>query len=328
MKRQLYLVGVLLSSFMSLGGMPAAPSSITQELFFQGNPSEQQIQKWKELPGPKNITVWLDHAGEWNLAPFLKFDRLDGFRIQTELPPQRDSLHLWKELATKGVTWVSLSGGIPLSHEVEILKEIGFSQITLVLLSYPSEEDAARISTLETPLLISFFARRYPLFMERDALDLLPVSATLFFVTDYWPWYSHMDLFNLLPHEIRLRVRDSFPSEDHWPYLHYIRRLKGVEIVTGFEYVEKNTWEKFQSIPVTWITQNWIPSEQALLDFETSTQRPKEKRKLLIDQDQPLTSEEKSLLKKRPFAVHWLRAAPGEFRPSDLPFSSETGPLE
>lgn len=243
------------------------------------------------------------------LLPIARLRGADRIQLEVSRFPGEDSLAAWKKLAAQGIELVAYRTGLPTEDEVRRLNEASFARAILVLESYPGPEDAERLGRIRGDVSITFAAPAYPRMEDKHGLLALPARMPLLFVADYWPWYTHMDLFNLLPHPRRLRVAGSaLPEGDALEYLRHIQRLVDVNLETEAEPADSD-WDRLAGIPATWTCRGCVPSAAALEAFARSGRDPvrgQSHRRLVIDRDPALTAEERARLERSPLPVEWI----------------------
>jgi hypothetical protein len=286
-------------------GLPQALALPIRETFYWPRPpTKELIAKWSSLPGKRGYVFKLDfpHSGE--LETILKLRNAESLLLEVSQFPSEDAVAIWTKLAAQGAVLVGLDAGLPTEDEIARLNRIGFTRITLILTSTPNPEESARLAKLRAQLTLNFAVRAYPKFMDKPAFMAIPPNTPLVFSTDYWPWYTHMDLFNLLPHPIRLRVRGMFPPDASVEYLRNIHRLEQVTVETDFDAPYDSDWDKFGLIPVRWLSRDWVPSPAGLAAFERSGPN----RSLNIDTDRPLSPTERRRLDASLVPVEWVHS--------------------
>jgi hypothetical protein len=276
----------------------------------QGSLSPAQVQRWNSDASAKSrelLIVW-DFPQASDLDQVLRVTGMTRIRVETQRPP-RTELERWKKLAAKGVEWIGMSGDFPLAYEFQALREIRFPKATLVLSNFPEPAEGELLSTLETPLALSFNAGKLPTFSTKPGFEPLRVETPLLFVADYWPFYSHMDFFNLIPQRVRLRIRDSFPYGMAIEYLANIQRLEEIAVQVDFEPSQAQWQSLPQGVPLVWIPRAAVPTEKAIRTLEGVRSRAAPTR-IVIDSDTPLTPAERTRLERSAFNVEWIRSAP------------------
>lgn len=270
--------------------------------------SPEAINEWSALPGSRDFILQLANPDPQDLRLIGRLKGASRIQIQVECLPGTDTLAGWKSLADQGVELVVTGGGAPTVSEIERLNRIGFPRILFVMGYFPDLQEAARLRNLKTPFSIRFLARQYPRFTDRDALRAMPESASLGFVTDYWPWYVQMDLFNMLPQPKRIHVKDLFPEGKGLEYLLAIQRLEEVTVETDYE-PPPGTWDRFQSLNVRWLLRDLFPSAAGLDDFARSAGARPDRRLLRLHNELAPTAEEWRRLSGSPVPVEWAHGA-------------------
>ena len=276
----------------------------------QGAVTPALVDRWNSAASAKSreILIEWDSPQPSDLDQVMRVTGMTRIRVETQRPP-RSELERWKKLAAKGVEWVGLSGDFPLAGDLKALQEIGFPKATLVLSNFPQPAEGELLAKLETPLSLSFNAGKLPTFSTKPGFEPLRAETPLLFVADYWPFYSHMDFFNLIPQPVRLRIRDSFPYAMAIEYLANIQRLQEIAVQVDFE-PSQTQWQSLpQGVPLVWIPNGVVPTENAIRTLEGVRSRAAPTR-IVIDSDTPLTAAERARLERSSFAVEWIRSAP------------------
>lgn len=275
--------------------------------YVQGPVADSTIQQWREQPPVQEWIVHHEAPRPRELERWLAIARTAPIRFEVEEFPRSDSLTTWKRLAETGARLVLLNASPRTAEQVRMLDEVGFASVRLVTSDYPGESHATLLATIQTPFQMTIQSYRLPLFTDRDALRKLPANLDLTFAADYWPGYSHMDLFNMIPQPIHLRISGYFPSGTAVDYLSAIQRLRQITVEVD-SFPPASDWEKLGSGSITWIARGPVPSGQAIDDF-IGTGDPLQ-RNILIDRDTPLTGQERERLRNSPIRVDWIRRLP------------------
>ena len=69
-----------------------------------------------------------------------------------------------------------------------------------------------------------------------------------------------MDVFNLIPQQIHVWVRDMYPPSDELQYLHNIKRLNEITVETSFEPNSPDDWKVFGDVKVRWQSKDHVPA--------------------------------------------------------------------
>jgi hypothetical protein len=301
---------IAFAAFGLLFSLPSFAAPIHETWIQEGAATEQQIASWSALPGTRGYLFQLGDPATWALEPILRLRGADRLRLQFTRYPGEDSADVLRQLAARGAELVMLDAGFPTDDEIERLNRIGFGSCVLVMTSFPGEGDGARLSRLRCPTQLTFVTRMYPRFVDKESFLEIPAGIPLLFATDYWPWYSHMDVLNLLPQTIHVRVSDMFPADENYEYLLNIQRLGEIQVNAPFEPWSAGTWDRFGAKPVRWSIAGPIPSETSLAQFADS-RRAGGQRSVTIDTEHlVLTSEERARLERLPISVEWIRTAP------------------
>lgn len=303
----------ILYSFVPLFGLlpvPASAAPVHEVWVHQGPVTPALVERWNadRTAHTRELLIEWETPQTTDLDQVLRVTGMTRIRLETPRAPRAD-LERWKRLAEMGVEWIGLSGDFPTESELERLREIRFPKTTFVLSNFPQPADGARLAKLETPLALSFNAGKLPTFSTKPGFEPLGHATPLLFVADYWPFYSHMDFFNLIPQPVRLRIRDSFPYGMAIEYLAHIQRLEEIAVQVDFE-PSRTQWESLpQGVPLVWIPRNAVPTENALRTLEGVRSRAAPTR-IVIDSNSPLTAAERARLERSSFAAEWIRPAP------------------
>jgi hypothetical protein len=266
-------------------------------------PTEDQVRAWSSRPGTR---AYLFQAAEpfadelERLAHLRYWDRL---RIETARYPDDSSLRAWESLARQGAELVALGAGYPTDAEVARLEKLRFAKTLLVLPFHPGPEDAARIGRIPNAA-VTFATGAYPKYLEKPGFEALPASLPLLFATDYWPAYSHLDFFNLIPQPISLRVSGSMPPPEALPYLQAIRRLDSIAIETYFDPPAADWANLDFAKVVSWTSLGHVPAAEALRAFAAHPAG----RSLRVDLDGELAADERARLEACGVPVEWVHA--------------------
>jgi hypothetical protein len=299
----------MLQGLIALLASTSAFAAVPHETFYyEGAPTPDLVARWSALPGSRSFLIRTDSATRWELEALLPLRGADRLQIEAARFPGEDSVDAWKKLAVRGAELVVLDGGLPTDDEIDRLNRIGLAGHLFVLTGFPGEDDAKRLARLQGPVSLTLVTRLYPRFVDRDSFRALPPGLPLLFSTDYWPWYTHMDVMNMIPQPLRLRVKDMFPPEESLQYLHAIKRLREVSVDTDYDAPDAREWEKFGALPVRWSSRGRVPSAEGLAAFERSGRLGP--RRLTIDSDTAFTDEESGRLTRSPLAVEWIHLAP------------------
>ena len=291
----------------SLALSPAAHAAPLKETWYvEGALSRDLFQSWSRATGAPGL--------RWNLKDAYpsEIEQIPAFPAQRKVQvilgdfPNESLIPALSRLAQAGAEAVLLTGTFPGTAEIARLNRIAFKKLLLVAGHYPDPELGQALQSLAAPLEIVFAVRAYPRFVDRPNLLSIPSQIPLTFSTDYWPWYSHMDLFNLLPNPLRLRVKDSFPVEESLPYLNNIHRLESLSVDLQSP-AQLSAWNVFREKSVRWLSTGRVPDSAELQDFVASALRP-ELRSLTIDSDLELMPEERKRLESLSIPVEWTHA--------------------
>ena len=145
-----------------------------------------------------------------------------------------------------------------------------------------------------------------PKYAEKDGVAALKVKTPLTFDIDFWPYYTHMDVFNLLPEQIHVWVRDMYPPADELQYLHNIKRLNEITVETSFEPNSPDDWKVFGDVKVRWQSKDHVPAAADLAAFQQGGAN----REFILDSDRAMTDEELEILRQSPLPTRWIHDAP------------------
>ena len=288
------------------------PSSIHETYVVSGPPTAETVRKWSSLPGGRNYLFQIENPTSQDLSTILTLERADLIQVEASAYPNREDLSSWKALAQKHAQFVARDLQLPDPEQVELLNEIGFSRVIFLLSYIPDPAESERLASLHSPVSVTFATSAYPRYDDKALLLAIPKEIPLTFVGNYWPWYTQMDLFNMLPNPQRLRIIGSLPSEDALPYFRNLKNLQEVTIELDFD--SEDLWEKLGSVPITWISKDHVPSPAALQAFASSGRPLAAARKLTIDRDTELNSDERTQLAdlaRASVAVEWVHSVSG-----------------
>ncbi len=306
LKHSLTKTGLLLAALFSFS---AHALPIHETFFVQGVPGADTLDRWSALPGTRSYTFQLDapYPSDFDLISQIK--GADHIQVEVTSYPIAQDIAGWKKLVDQGVELIALNAGLPTPTEIDVLNTIGFSKLIIIMTGFPGEAQAAQLANLTIPTTFTSVTSIYPRLVERPAFLAIPASIPLTFVTDYWPWYVHMDVLNMLPQTKRLRIRGMMPPEQELPYLRNIKTLQGVVVETDYDVPDSESWARLNGIPTTWALTQVAPSQEALNAFAIAG----EARRISIDQDWALTAEERARLEKSGLAVEWIHTPPYSF---------------
>jgi hypothetical protein len=276
----------------------------------QGPLTARVLERWSAEPSgvSRELLLNWESPSSSDLDAVLSVRGMTRIRIETPRAPRTEK-ERWKAIAARGVEWIGILGDTPTDSEIQSLNEIRFAKNTFVLTQFPQPSDSARLARIQTPLALSFNSGKLPTFSTKPGFDPLPASTPMLFVADYWPFYSHMDFFNLLTQPIRLRIRDSFPYGIAIEYLANIQRLEEIAVQVDFS-PSRAQWESLpQSAPIAWIPRGSVPSEQSIRTLESVRSNAAPTR-IVIDSDLALSAMERARLERSSLAIEWIRSAP------------------
>lgn len=300
----------LLALVTSLTPWAGTAAPVTERWVVDRNPSPEELQRWEQAPAGISV-LWNIPGGdpaETELKAWEPFARTHGLSIRVQKLPMRTTHAVWKTLARHGVEMVAWDLPWPSAAEMQQLAALALPRLTWVALAYPSADQARAFGAYEHTLQFTFAHGKYPRTLDRDGLKALPVNVPLLFLAKDWPWYDQMDLLNLIPQVVRLRIHDIFPSAGHWTYLEHIKRLREIQITSDYPPPEgRVTWERFGSHPVAWSLQDTLPEAAALRDFcESAPPAVSGLRRLILDRDFALTPEERTRLEALSCPTEWI----------------------
>lgn len=269
-------------------------------------PAPDEIARWSDLPGTRDYLFQIDDPQTSDLSALSELRGAGKLTVETTDFPNQDTVAEWRKLANQGVEFVVMNVNLPTDGEIDILNRIGVSRCTFILDYYPDPADSQRMSRLTCSLTVEFAADAYPKYAEKDGLVALPVKTPLVFAQDMWPYYTHMDVFNLIPQQIRLFVRDMYPPSDELQYLHNIHRLEGITVDETYDPNSPDDWKAFGDVPVTWQSEDYVPSAAGLAAFESGGPN----RQFILDSTRQITDDELKVLRESPFPVRWIHDAP------------------
>jgi hypothetical protein len=210
--------------------------------------------------------------------------------------------------ALKNWGLVISEGSYPTDEEIHFLNLITPSRLVLAFSSYAGPELFAKLHRLpgiqERTTRISFIAPAYPRFLNRDSFLAAPSKLAMEFYQDYWPQYIHMDVFNMIPQPISLRVREVIASVPDLLYAKSIRNLEKVVFDSAIP-LSQEAWDEFSGWPLKWVTGGAIPTDEQVTHFA------QEGRTLEIDSDEPLAPNLLHRWSQLPVHINWVHLAPG-----------------
>jgi hypothetical protein len=273
-----------------------------------GSPSSDQIAGWSALPGTRDFLFQIPDPDSSDLTGLTLLRGARRITVEASDFPNDDTTDAWQKLANQGVDFVALNVMLPTDSDIDRLNRIGVSHCIFVLQYYPDPADSARMSQLKCELSVTFVGD-YPKYAEKDGVAAFPL-ATLTFDIDFWPYYTHMDVFNMIPQSIHLWVRDMYPPQDELQYLRNIKRLNMVTVETSFDPNSPDDWKVFGDVKVRWQSKNFVPSTASLEAF----QKGGPNREFILDSDRELNPEESQRLRDLAIPVRWIHDAPMTFR--------------
>ena len=295
---------ILISLIGSIGSN--AWAQLPAETFVvSGSPGSDQIARWSSLAGSRDYLFQLKDPDTSDLSSLSQLRGARKITVEAADFPNEDTATAWQKLAAQGVEFVAMNVILPTDGDIERLNRIGFSKCIFIMSYYPDPADSERMSQLKCELSITFFGD-YPKYAEKDGVAALPVKTPLTFDIDFWPFYTHMDVFNLLPQSIHLWVRDMYPPADELQYLHNIKKLDRITVETSFDPNSGDDWKVFGDVRVQWQSKDHVPTAENLAAF----QKGGGDREFILDMDRALTAEESATLSTSPLPVRWIHEAP------------------
>lgn len=236
------------------------------------------------------------------------FPKLRKFQWVTATYPLRAQASVLRSLAGAIDEVVVDATRFPTAEEIETLNLASPSRVLFIFAKFPEKAQALVLAGLKVPYGVSFNCGRYPRYIEKFPIALLPKDVALEITVDYWPRYDQMDTWNLIPQATkRLRIADTALSDGSLPYLRNMRDI--AELVFSSEGdVLSQQWEKLEAIPVRWST-TVLPSAKALDRFALS-RRFGAPRKLVVDRDGAMTAAERARLDSSGLETEWIHQAP------------------
>ncbi|MGK5081905.1 hypothetical protein WDW37_01275 [Bdellovibrionota bacterium FG-1] len=272
-------------------------------------PTATQISLWSSFPGKRSYLFRIEDPSSSDLEPIRSLQGADRIEIEINRFPGEDSLPVWKKLSAQGVGLVGYLAGLPTWDEIKRLNQAGLTRATFVVQALPGPEQAALLGKLRAKVSLTLATGSFPRYLDKPSLMAIPASIPLLFVTDYWPSYVHMDLLNQTPHSKKLRVQGMMPPEDTLDYLRHIKKLDEIQVDIDFD-PSPAEWTRLAGLPVTWNSREHFPSADSLTEFSKITTL----KKLVLDQDTPLSADDLARLQDSPLTVEWIHAAPMEGR--------------
>jgi hypothetical protein len=302
-----FLTALVMLQLICPALLHAAP--ISETFIFHGSPAEWQIQKWSSLPGARGYLFIMPDP---NAAEIERLGGLRGWsrlRIEMTRYPERREVAALKKLSALGAEFVAFGVKLPTDAQIALLNEIAPPHLVLVVPEYPLAAESRRLSGLKVDYAISFSVYGFPLEEDREGLDAIPKDVPLLYSSLYWPWYTHMDLFNRLGQKtLNIRMEGSFPSEASLPYLHNIHGLHELTVQTDFEVGDAKYWRKLDGLDVKWSSWKRVPDARELALFAQSANG--RKRSVVVDRDDPLLTDERARLESCGVPVEWIHEAP------------------
>ncbi|MGZ3688643.1 MAG: hypothetical protein ACXVBW_10100, partial [Bdellovibrionota bacterium] len=277
-----------------------------ETVVYSGAPDPDRIASWSTRPDFRTYVIQMKDPASTELEPLLHLGHADRLQIEVSRFPGEDAISTWHRLAAQGAELVAMGAGIPTEWEISHLNSIGFAKVWLVLTEIPGLEEAKRVSLIRSPVSILLSAGMYPRYVDKPVFLALPSSVPLTLANNYWPYYTHMDVMNMLPQVQHLRVSGMFPPADEVPYLQNCKNVRDVTVETDSGPDSPKTWEVFGKWPVNWSIRNQPPSDSALAAFEES--RKFGPRRLTVDTDTPISAEQRRRLELSPLPVEWVHA--------------------
>jgi hypothetical protein len=275
-----------------------------ETLFSEGIPTSQEIEALNRLPGVRTYRFLTDSPPPNELERLMTLKGYDRVQVVLNQWPRPELVAQWRILAKRGFEIAGVGAGIPNDTEVTALNEIEFPRVVITSRVYPVTAEGQRITQIKTPVSVSFNNPDFPKYAEREGFYSIPSTVPLLFVTNYWPGYFAEDVLNFFPQPVRLRIVDTVPTGMHFEYLHAIKRLVEVTVETDFDPIDPSLWKNFAHTPVHWLRKDGVPSPMALQAFSDSA-GPSSPRRLTLQDDVTLTSDERARLVASPVEVDW-----------------------
>lgn len=278
-------------------------------------PTPAALDLWNRIQTPRFYVATLADPSGSELEALAELPHSRGLDVVMSSMPSESTLPaLWRLSLVEGSRWTGFSSEIPTDYETDLIAELPFASRTLVVQHYPSPTEAQRLNRLITPGSTNhlvFAMRAYPRMIDRPGLEALSAQFDLTIATDYWPSYFHMDVLNLLPHDVRIRVRGMDPPDETFPFLTHIRRLKSVlferqEPMVATLGEQKQFWARFATLPLRWTAVGHVPDATAIAAFDSYENASE----LIVDRDDELSTSELKALTASRLPTRWIHIAP------------------
>ncbi len=282
-------------------------SSIRERIFFEGKPSLEQIRNWSQDNEDKEFIIRMEEALKHDLLPLQKMGNPKLLQIVVSRYPDATAVEAWQFLAAKGVELVLFSVEYPRENEVERLNKIGLNKIVFVMTTYPSMEQAERLSKLTSKVSLTFAGSRYPFdrFIEGPPFEEIDSTTPLLFIANYWPADIHVKFFNSLSQDIKLRIVDTLPGKSAAENILKILKLTDLAVEMDSD-IPTSLWAKLPPVArLQWISRNWVPSAKSLQAFASLNTQGQE-RSITINSDAALSVEERERLSATNLPVLWI----------------------
>ena len=302
--RSHFLIPVLAATLTLSVTAVAAP--LKETVFFKGPPSTETIEKWNRKSGTRSYRFSLEDPASLELETLANLKRFDSLEIGVSQFPMPAEAAAWKKLAARGAQLNLLVGYLPSPEALQFIDSLGFQKLLFVITSPPDPSLASRLSGLKSKATITYATRAYPRYMDRESWDGIPAEIPLTISTDYWPFYTQMDMLNLMKMQQNLRVKDMFPPEDSFPYLLNLKKLQNLVVDTESDPSDSSIWKKFGNLKLRWNRRGPVPGKEALQAFVESAPAQSGLRSLTLDTDVDLMPSDRTRLEQLPVEVQWL----------------------
>ncbi|OFZ19634.1 MAG: hypothetical protein A2X94_17485 [Bdellovibrionales bacterium GWB1_55_8] len=307
------IVGTLLimGSIMGFQRLAQASGNVHETWTHSDWLTPAEVARWSRSPGIRDYVFRMLNPGTSELAALLQLSAASSLTIEMESLPQPGDADLWRKLARKVPLKIKLLDiPLPATDDIQLLNSIAPHSIEFLMKHFPDIEDGERLSAFTVPISIEFQTPFYPRYEEKELLLAIPANVTLNFVSQIWPWYHQMDVFNMTPHAKKLKILGgTFPSGPHWDYLKNIHGLEEVAVYSDYPPPSPEVWKEFGDNRIVWVYSSGVPVESDLKAFERSSSAPGS-RKLIIQTEASLPSEERARLDQVSIPVDWKHPVP------------------
>lgn len=271
----------------------------------------------QRLGGVHDLTVQLADPAASELAALVAVQTRGEKNLVLRRYPAFDLIEALVQLGSNGWKLVILEGIYPTESDVGLLNQYlrasPRTELTIGVATFAGPDVLAQFGNLhgasDGRVRAVFATSAYPRFMDRDALRAAPAGMVFQFYQDYWLSYVHMDVMNMLPQTIELRVRDIFPSDSStYGFLQHLQRLRLLRVEAGQGPWDEAMWDTLGAVNVEWLSTGYFPTARELDRLADS--RALGFRILTLDYDQSVSPEALAKLSSLPIPVRWIRTLP------------------